>query len=632
MNAVFDSNVHPLYSVMAFICALIVCIIYYGSSKSIMPKSTRHKMIYAWIIFFCMQDSIWGLFASWVWRSDTLLYVSSYVFHISAILSPIFWTVYFLSRVDIDRRWKKFYLMVTSLLTVIQFGMLFANIFTKYMFYVDDHGFYTTTPYRSIMFYMQFITYIIMAVITLYAYFMYESGTNKNTLFALSLVTLSPIGFGIFQMIYPDAPYDSVGFAVGCVVIHCFLSIEYEHQIYTLEELKKNLDEALQSAKSANKAKSTFLFNMSHDIRTPMNAIIGYTNLAQDHLEDTEKIKEYLVKIGQSSEHLLSLINDVLDMSRIDSGKVKINQGKEDLTEIMDTLCNIVQPDVESRQIEFVMDVDIEDRIVICDRLRLNQVLLNVVSNAIKYTDIGGKVAVHVEEEPLRDSAAAKYKFIISDNGMGMSDEFLSTIYEPFTRVQSSTVSGIQGTGLGMSITKSIVDMMRGTIDIDSMEGEGTKVTLEFEFKLGYDLGVDGQSLSRKKEYSFTGKKILLVEDNEMNLEIAEEILKDAGFEVDTANDGTVAVEKMKNAVPGQYDLILMDVQMPIMNGYDATKAIRKLPNKKIANIPIFAMTANAFDEDRKEAMDAGMNEHITKPLDIMSFKKILSRYLSQPD
>ena len=537
-------------------------------------------------------------------------------------------------------------------------------------------------------------------------------------------------------------------------------TIEQQHE--QLEKEHAALEEALDMANAANRSKTTFLNNMSHDIRTPMNAIIGYTGLAASHIDNKEQVQGYLTKIGQSSNHLLSLINDVLDMSRIESGKMTLNEKPESLSEILHALRDIVQADIHAKELEFFMDTtDVHDEEVICDKLRLNQILLNVISNSIKYTPAGGMVSVRLTEKAVKANGYGVYEFRIKDTGMGMNEEFLKTIYDPFTRVNSSTVSGIQGTGLGMAITKNIVDMYGGTIQVESEEYKGTEVIITLDFKLqtehkeperiveleglrglvadddisacksisrmlkdigirsdwcasgkeavirteeayqegdlfkvyiidwlmpdmngietarrirhivgdaapiiiltAYDwtdiefeareagvtgfiskplfasdlrvalmkcIGKEEKVEEQKVSYDFTGKKILLVEDNEMNREIATELLEEDGFVVDTAEDGTIAVQKMENAKPGDYDLILMDVQMPIMNGYEATRRIREMNDPAIANITILAMTANAFEEDRQSAIAAGMNDHLTKPVDVRKLKDTLVKYL----
>lgn len=543
-----------------------------------------------------------------------------------------------------------------------------------------------------------------------------------------------------------------------------FLDIDDEKKMEAqLEKQTIDLRDALAAAQHANRAKTTFLNNMSHDIRTPMNAIIGFTSLAAAHIDNTEQVQDYLSKITTSSNHLLSLINDVLDMSRIESGKVKIEEKETSLPEIMHDLKTIVQADITSKQLEFYIDTaDVVNERVLCDKLRLNQVLLNLLSNAMKFTKPGGIVSVRILQKGNAPEGCASYEFQVKDTGIGMSKEFLEHVFEPFEREQTSTVSGIQGTGLGMAITKNIVDMMGGRISVDSEIGKGSTFHVELQFKTcsgsvrqevipelnglralvadddfntcssvtkmlstigmrsdwttsgkeavlrtrlaeeqndsysayiidwlmpdmnGIEVvrrirGIIGEETpiiiltaydwsdieeearnagvtafcskpiflselrevlespftnlgaekdAPKESISFEGKKILLVEDNELNQEIAVEILQEAGFVLDVADDGAVAVEKMKSAKPGQYDLILMDIQMPIMDGYEATGQIRGLEDPEIAGIPIIAMTANAFEEDKKAAMDAGMNGHIAKPIDVPILMDVLGEIL----
>lgn len=402
------------------------------------------------------------------------------------------------------------------------------------------------------------------------------------------------------------------------------------------QDMQKRLEEALSLAQSANIAKTTFLNNMSHDIRTPMNAIIGYTGLAISHIDDSDLVKNYLSKIKKSSGHLLSLINDVLDMSRIESGKINIEEKSEDLTDIIATLTDIVYADINSKQQNFAVDTaDIADKFIMCDRLRLNQVLLNILSNAIKYTAPGGNISMRIAELSVSPSGYATYEFRIRDNGIGMDQDFQKAIFEPFTRAKSSTLSGIQGTGLGMAITKNLVDMMGGSIKVASELGKGTEIVATFDFKLASQLEenkLDAGAVCREdrpesETFDLTGRKILLVEDNELNREIATMILEEYGCNVTPAEDGNVAVRIMSEAREGDFDLVLMDVQMPTIDGYEATRRIRAL-GTGISRIPIIAMTANAFEEDRRAALDAGMDDHIAKPIDIGNLKQVLSKFI----
>ena len=531
------------------------------------------------------------------------------------------------------------------------------------------------------------------------------------------------------------------------------------------KQINQALSDAVAAAETANRAKSTFLSNMSHDIRTPMNAIIGFTTLALSNIDDKERVKDYLAKTLASSNHLLSLINDVLDMSRIESGKIHLEEVEVNLSDVLHDLKTIVSGQIYAKQLELYMDAtDVTDEDVYCDKTRLNQILLNLLSNAIKFTPAGGTVSVRVRQLAGKVHGCGQYEFRIKDNGIGMSPEFAKKIFEPFERERTSTVSRIQGTGLGMAITKNIVDMMGGTIEVQTAQGKGSefiiclpmrtqdehrpvekiteleglkalvvdddfntcdsvtkmlvKVGMRAEWTLSgkeavlrarqsiemsdvyhayiidwrlpdmngievtrqirslhddtpiiiltaYDwsdieveakaAGVTAfcskpmflsdlretlmsalgqkqtdavQGLLPDKNADFKGKHILLVEDNELNREIAQEILREYGFRVDTAENGAVAVEKVSTAAPGSYDLVLMDVQMPVMDGYTATRQIRALEDPALAGIPILAMTANAFDEDRRNAMESGMNGFLSKPIVIGDLVQELHKIL----
>ena len=384
-----------------------------------------------------------------------------------------------------------------------------------------------------------------------------------------------------------------------------------------------------------NRAETIFLNSISHDIRTPLNVIIGYTALASAHVNEAQEVKKYLSKIETASNHLLLLINDVLDMSHIESGTLKLEHAPVYLPDVLENLKAIIQTDSSAKQLKFCADTkNMVHKNVITDKLRLNQVLLNILENAVKYTRPGGKIYFQIQELKEQEPGFAK------DTGIGMSEDFIAHIFESFSREQTSTVSGIEGMGLGMAIVKKIVDRMGGTIAVKSRQGKGTEVTVILPFKVNSQV-VECETKVFKKtgqmkmlserensENLFKGKKILLTEDNELNREIAVELLKEEGFILDTAEDGTIAVEKMRTAKPDQYDLILMDIQMPIMDGYEATRKIRKLKNPETANIPIIAMTANAFEEDRQKALEAGMNEHVSKPIDLARLLEAVKKVL----
>ena len=408
-----------------------------------------------------------------------------------------------------------------------------------------------------------------------------------------------------------------------------FMQQEHSEQEYrkSLEQKNVALQLAVQRETKANLAKREFLFNMSHDIRTPMNAIIGFTALAQTHIDDRGQVEDYLKKISVSSQHLLSLINDVLDMSRIESGKVTLEAKPVHLPELVHELRDIIQAVVSKKDLSLTLDtVGVENEDIIADPLRLEQILINVLANAVKFTPDGGQISLWIVQKDTAPAGYADFEFHIKDNGIGMSEEFQKHIFEQFARERTSTVSKIQGTGLGMAITKSLVDMMGGRITVKSEQGKGSEFTISLRFPIGE--AKTEQTPPAAKASASAGKKLLVVEDNELNLEIASTLLKEAGFAVDTAENGKIAVEKVEAASADRYDLILMDIQMPEMDGYEATRRIRALPDTKKAALPIVAMTANAFEDDRKNALRAGMNGHIAKPLDIQKLFQVLSELL----
>ncbi len=417
----------------------------------------------------------------------------------------------------------------------------------------------------------------------------------------------------------------------GLTLADLFVYVHYT-DILTREK-NAALEKERAAADEKSRAKTAFLSSMSHDIRTPMNAIIGFTDLALKDPADAEKVSEYLSKIKASSAHLLSLINDVLEMSRIESGKIELDESLCSLPKILHDLNTIIIGQAEAKQQELFMDaVGVTNENIICDKLRLNQILLNLLSNSIKYTQAGGKIFVKISQHDGAPAGYGAYEIRVKDNGMGMSPEFAATIFEAFTRERTSTISGIQGTGLGMAITKKIVDLMHGTIEVETEKGKGTEFIVRVDFPIVEDdpEPVESSDTAVENAIDFTKIKLLLVEDNEVNREIASLILEEFGFQLETAVDGKDAVEKFSASKPGEFQAILMDVQMPVMNGYDAARAIRQLKNPALANIPIIAMTANAFAEDIQTAKDAGMNSHIAKPIDIPKMIATLTEVLQE--
>ena len=636
-------------------------------------------------------------------------------------------------------RWVLFWVYAATIVLVA------ADHWTGILYTVTAQGEYIRGKANMLPSTIAFVLYVLLFAAML-------RGSIRGRKCSLYFVTYAlPVCVMSLQYVFPELPFYSMAFSL--ILIGMALTKEYRQ--------RELLVDALNAAERANRAKTTFLNNMSHDIRTSMNAIIGFTALAAAHVDEPELVQDYLAKISTSGQHLLSLINDVLDMSRIESGRVKIEEKEVHLPDVMHDLRTIVNANIVSKNIEFFIDaVDVDNEDILCDKLRLNQVLLNLLSNAVKYTKNGGQIIVRIIQKPGFSNGYATYEFHVKDNGIGMSKEFQKHLFEAFTREESATVSGIQGTGLGMAISKNIVDMMGGTISVESEEGKGTEYTVSIPFKVlgnsakyevvpqlqgvrvlvadddsdtaisvsrmvqeigmrsewtlsgkeavlrtkvaveqgdefgayiidwmmpdlngietvrrirkligeskpiiiltAYDWAdieqeareagvtafcskplfmselrdVLSQPYRVKKEetpaspYRFEGKKVLLVEDNLLNQEIAQAILQDAGFTVDTADDGDVAVERLQDSKQGEFDLVLMDIQMPKMDGYAATRQIRTLPSDA-ANVPIVAMTANAFDEDKQKTIRAGMNARIAKPIEAGRLMETLSHILT---
>ena len=395
----------------------------------------------------------------------------------------------------------------------------------------------------------------------------------------------------------------------------------------TFDRIQENeqLEAKLFAAEEASKAKTFFMSNMSHDIRTPLNAIIGYTTLANREKVTYEEKSGYIDKIEMASRQLLEIVNDVLDMSRIESGKFSLEPTCVNIENCIQESGDLVRTQLEAKNIDFSVSSDVSHKWVMCDKVMLDRALMNLLCNAGKFTGENGSVSLTLTELG-GDDETASYEIRIKDTGIGMSEEFAERLFIPFERERTSTVSRIQGTGLGLAITKSIVDMMGGNITVQTEKGKGTEFTVTVDFPL-----TEPQEETRSAasdDFTFEGMRALLVEDNMINMEIAQMLLEQAGFLIETAEDGKIALEMTAASEPGYYDVILMDIQMPVMDGYTAAQAIRKLPDARLAGIPIIAMTANAFQEDIKKAEDAGMSGHIAKPLDIPAMKATLRHTL----
>lgn len=423
-----------------------------------------------------------------------------------------------------------------------------------------------------------------------------------------------------------------VSFALG-LILSLLTSIgflQFRMRRYKDEIHAAELEKAVQEAQSANEAKTRFLFNMSHDIRTPMNAIIGFSDLLEKHIDEKDRAVDYIAKIKSSSSFLLSLINSVLEMARIESGKASLKIELGSYSGLINSLDAVFEPSLKSKNLSYLCYNTVEHDAILCDRTKIREILLNIISNSIKYTPDGGKISVKIEETPPPRKGFASYRITVKDNGIGMSKEYLPHIFEEFTREHSSTENHITGTGLGLPIVKSLVNLMGGTIDVESELGAGTITTVCLTFELPTEEQLAAHQhkdeILEQSLQTLSEKRVLLAEDNDLNAEIALTVLEENGIHAEHVKDGALCLKAVQNAPEDYYDVILMDIQMPNMNGYQAAEAIRALPGKR-GEIPIVAMTANAFEEDRRKALESGMNAHIAKPVDVSVLLETLSRF-----
>lgn len=423
-----------------------------------------------------------------------------------------------------------------------------------------------------------------------------------------------------------------VSFALG-LILSLLTSIgflQFQMRRYKDEIHAAELEKAVQEAQSANEAKTRFLFNMSHDIRTPMNAIIGFSDLLEKHIDEKDRAVDYIAKIKSSSSFLLSLINYVLEMARIESGKASLKIELGSYSELINSLNAVFEPSLKSKKLSYLCYNTVEHDAILCDRTKIREILLNIISNSIKYTPEGGKIFVKIEETPAPRKGFASYRITVKDNGIGMSKEYLPHIFEEFTREHSSTESHITGTGLGLPIVKSLVNLMGGTIDVESELGAGTITTICLTFELPTEEQLAAHQhkdeILEQSLQTLSEKRVLLAEDNDLNAEIVLTVLEENGIHAEHVKDGALCLKAVQNAPEDYYNVILMDIQMPNMNGYQAAEAIRALPGKR-GEIPIVAMTANAFEEDRRKALESGMNAHIAKPVDVSVLLETLSRF-----
>ena len=768
---------------------LIFCVIMYLFKNELKQKKVTKVLLIVCIARLVSDAISWALDGSQGLLWEIITRSSNYITFVTNDLVSLVFSVFLWNLIRDGEEKPGFILKVYWGIECIVIGALTLNLYFGWFYSFDGNNLYSRGRY----YHLTHVAPIVALLVVLWLLVRYHDRLSKNLKFLgwsyfvlmAGATAYEYMNFGLSLQTYAQTFSALVAFFVGEIELRQNLMLTQEKLRQANEELKEEeqkveaaleaevekdeelraqqeqLSLALAAAQQANKAKTMFLNSMSHDIRTPMNAIIGFTALAQTHIDNTEQVHDYLAKINTSSTHLLSLINDILDMSRIESGSVKLDEKPVHMPDLLHDLRTMIQGLVNAKQLNLYIDtLDVRNEDVITDKLRMNQILINIVGNAVKFTPVGGDIIILLTEKPCQKDGYTIYEFSIKDTGIGMSPEFVGHVFDTFAREQSSTVSGIQGTGLGMAITKNIVDMMGGTIDVESVEGKGSKFTVTLTVRLAdkpikykpiaklqgaralvVDDDIDtcrsvckmlrsidmqpewtvtGKEAvfraqdaaeqkaeykvyivdylipdmngietirrirkvikedvpiiiltaydwtdfekeareagatafvakpifmselrsvltnpvqaeeelceSTEKTYDYSGRRVLLVEDNELNREIATALLEETGIVVDSAVDGIEAVNIINEAPENKYDVVLMDIQMPRMDGYTATREIRTLPNNTKANIPIVAMTANAFEEDRRKAFECGMNGHIVKPIDLNAIAKVLNQ------
>lgn len=614
------------YSIVGIIAIIISYIV---NRRVLLSKHERiedieYKRFLIAVSGFFVIDTAWGLIEGT--GATGLLYADTVAYYVAMALSVVFCCRYVIEYLQLNNLFGRIVKIFGTTFFVIELVALVVNVFYPIIFWFDFSGQYQAGIFRHVALIVQILLFALTSGMSYYAV-MTTTGVRSDRNRAICAFSFIMTVAITVQTLYPLLPIYSIGVMLGTLVIHVFIQEEELHEkMQYIEGLNQKLTLTAEQADAANAAKTAFLFNMSHDIRTPMNAIMGFTMLLRKSLDDPEKRQDYLDKIEGSSNVLLSIINNVLEMARIEKGHIVVEETAWNADQFNDTLYSVFYEVMKQKDIEFTREVNVQNEYVMCDSTKLREIFYNILSNAFKYTNPGGKVHMKLEEIPSDREGFALYRTTITDTGIGMSEDYIPHIFEEFSREKNSTQNTIEGTGLGMPIVKRLVDLMGGTIEVKSQKGVGSTfiVTLSHRItdrsKLTEHAGVliDSQL--------FKDKRILLAEDNDLNAEIAIELLSEAGFIMDRVENGREAVEKIAQSDANYYNAVLMDIQMPEMNGYEATRAIRALPDNNKAQVPILAMTANAFAEDKREAIQAGMSGHLAKPINVHELMKALSK------
>ena len=630
------------YSIIGLLAAIILIItnrdVFWTPKGISLSKTQRlYRLFLLSVLVFYITDGLWGVLDNL--RLIDALYVETILFFIARSVSLLFWTMYVTAYLETHNAFGTILRLSGRILFAYEIVALTINIFYPVVFWFDENGSYQTGSLRYVTLYLQILIFFMTSVYTLYITAKSEGKVRRRNL-TIGLFGIAMLALIILQMEFPLWPCYTIGYMFGTSLLHSFV-VEDEKSEYRkaiertlqrekaqkqeLAESREALQDALDAAESANKAKTAFLSNMSHEIRTPMNAIIGLNSIALNDPTASEEVKKYLEKSVASAHHLLGIINDILDMSRIESGRMTVKNEEFLLDDALKQVNGIISEQCRDKGLVYDQrKVGKIDKYYIGDAMKLKQVLINILGNAVKFTPEGGTVSLVIEEKARFDKKAV-VEFVISDTGIGMSKDVLPHSFEPFSQEESSPTGKYGSTGLGMSITKSIVELMNGTITVDSEKGKGTSFSVTITFGESEknsddnDIGMPAlhdMSVLTAKTADLIGRRVLLAEDVSINAEIITMLLRMREMEVDLAENGQIAVDLFAAHEPGYYAAILMDIRMPVMGGLEATRRIRSMDKEDAKTIPIIALTANAFDEDVQRSIQAGLNAHLSKPVE----------------
>ena len=630
------------YSVIGLLAAIILIItnrdVFWPTKGIPFSKTQRlYRLFLLSVLVFYITDGLWGVLDNL--RPIDALYVETILYFIARAVSLLFWTMYVTAYLETHNAFGTILRLSGRILFAYEIVALTINIFYPVVFWFDENGSYQTGSLRYVTLYLQILIFFMTSVYTLYITAKSEGKVRRRNL-TIGLFGIAMLALIILQIEFPLWPCYTIGYMFGTSLLHSFV-VEDEKEEYRREleetlhrekaqsqELAENreaLKDALEAAEDASKAKTAFLSNMSHEIRTPMNAIIGLNNIAMNDPTASDEVKKYLEQSDASARHLLGIINDILDMSRIESGRMTVKNEEFLLDDALKQVNGIISEQCRDKGLVYDhRKVGKIDKYYIGDAMKLKQVLINILGNAVKFTPEGGSVSLVIEEKARFDKKAV-VEFVISDTGIGMSKDFLPHIFEPFSQEESSPTGKYGSTGLGMSITKSIVELMNGTITVDSEKGKGTTFSVTITFgesekkSIDNDIGMPAlhdMSVLTAKTADLIGRRVLLAEDVSINAEIITMLLSMREMEVDLAENGQIAVDLFAAHEPGYYAAILMDMRMPVMGGLEATRRIRSMDKEDAKTIPIIALTANAFDEDVQRSIQAGLNAHLSKPVE----------------